>query len=85
MRSNAVLNIGNNDKRYFLWSVLAYLHLCDNDHPNRVPNYKQYFNELNIQKSDFDDGLKCSDVHKFNELNNLSINTFELNFFSRSE
>ena len=29
---------------------------------------------------DFTNGFKCSDVHKFNELNNLSVNKFELNF-----
>ena len=26
-------------------------------------------------------GFKCSDVHRFNELNNSSINIFELNFY----
>ena len=81
LRSNAILNIENNDKFCFLWSILAYLHPCNNNHPNRVSNYKQYFNELNIQDFDFSRGFKCSDVHKFNELNNLSVNIFELNFY----
>ena len=36
---------------------------------------------MNINGFDFTDGFKCSDVHKFNELNNLSINIFELNFY----
>ena len=49
--------------------------------PNKVSNYKQYFNELNINGFDFSYGFKCSDVHRFNELNNLSINKFELNFY----
>ena len=80
LRSNAILNIENNDKYCFLWSILAYLHPCNNNHPNRVSNYKPYFNELNIQDFDFSNGFKCSDVHKFNELNNLSVNKFELNF-----
>ena len=80
LRSNAILNIENNDKYCFLWSILASLHPCINNHPNRVSNYRQYFNELNIQGFDFR-GFKCSDVHKFNELNNLSINVFELNFY----
>ena len=35
----------------------------------------------NIQGFDFTNGFKCSDVHIFNEINDLSINTFELNFF----
>ena len=81
LRSNAILNIENDDKYCFLWSILAYLHPCKNNHPNRVSNYKQYFNELNIQGFDFSRGFKCSDVHKFNESNNLSVNIFELNFY----
>ena len=79
LRSNAILNIENNDKYCFLWSILGYWHPCN--HPNRVSNYRQYFNELNIGGFDFTNGFKCSDVHKFNELNNLSINIFELNFY----
>ena len=81
LRSSAILNVENNDKYCVLWSILASLHPCNNNHPNRVSNYRQYFNELNIQCFDFDNGFKCSDVHKFNELNNLSVNIFELNFY----
>ena len=81
LRSNAILNIENNDKNCFFWSILASLYPCNNSHPNRVSNYKQYFNELNIQGFDFSKGLRCSDVHKFTELNNLSVNIFELNFY----
>ena len=36
---------------------------------------------MNIQGFDFTNGFKCSDVHKFNELNNLSVNIFELVFY----
>ena len=43
LRTNAILNIENNDKYCFLWSILASLHPCDNNHPNRVSNYKRYF------------------------------------------
>ena len=81
LRSNAILNIQNNDKYCFIWSVLASLYPCENDHPNRVSNYKQYFNELNINDFDFTNGFKCSNVHRFNELNNLSVNIYELNFY----
>ena len=42
LRSNAILNIENNDKYCFLWSILAFLHPCNNIHPNRVSNYRQY-------------------------------------------
>ena len=44
-------------------------------------NYKQYFDEINIQGFDFSHGFKCSDVHKFNEYNDLSVNIFEINFY----
>ena len=81
LRSNAILNIENYDKYCFLWSILAWLHPCNNNHPNRVSNYKQCFDELKIQDFDFSNGFRCSDVHKFNELNNLSVNIFELNFY----
>ena len=49
MRSNAIFNIENNDKFCSLWSILAFLHPCNNNHPNGVSNYRQYFNDLNIQ------------------------------------
>ena len=60
---------------------MAYLHPCNNNHPNRVSNYRPYFNELNINGFDFSKGFKCSVVHRFNELNNLSVNIFELTFY----
>ena len=66
LRSNAILNIENKDKYCFIWSKLASLHPCNNNHPNRVSYYRQYFNELNIGRFDFTNGFKCSDVHRFN-------------------
>ena len=81
LRSNAILNIENNDKYCFLWSILASLHPCNNIHPKRVSNYRQNFDELNIEDFDFTNGFRCSDVHKFNELNNLSVKIFELFFY----
>ena len=81
LRSNAILNIQSNDEYCFIWSILASLHPCENDHPNRVNNYVQYFNELNFQKFDFTNGFQCSDVHRFDEINNLSVNIYELNFY----
>ena len=81
MRSNAILNIEKNDKDCFLWSILADLHPCKSNDPNRVSTYKQYFNEINIQGFDFTIGFICSDVHKFEKLNNLSKNIVELNFY----
>ena len=63
LRSNAILNIEKNKKYCFICSILASLHPCNIIHPNRVSNYKQYFNELNIQGFDFSYGFKCNDVH----------------------
>ena len=65
--SSAILNVQNNDKYCFFWSILASLHPCENDHPNRVSSYKQYFNELNFQSFDFTNGFKCKDVHPFKD------------------
>ena len=53
LRSNAILYLENKDKYCFLWSILASLRPCKNDHPNRVSNYSQYFLELNIDGFDF--------------------------------
>ena len=36
LRSNAMLMIEIDDKVYFMWSILASLHTCYNNHPNRV-------------------------------------------------
>ena len=38
LRPSALKIIKNDDKCCFLWSNLAYLHPCETDHPNRVPN-----------------------------------------------
>ena len=81
LRTNDILNVQNNDKYCFVWSILASLHPDENTHPSRRSNYVQYFNELIFQSFDFTNGFKCSDVHKFNELNNLSVNIYELNFY----
>ena len=81
LRTSAILNVQNNDKYCFIWSILASIHPCQNNYPNRINNYVQYFNELNFQGFDFTNGFKCNDVHRFNELNNLSVNIYELNFY----
>ena len=41
LRSNAILNIQNNDKFCFIRSILASLHPCENTHPSRVNKYLQ--------------------------------------------
>ena len=69
LRSNAILSIEKIDKYCFLWSILASLHPCKNDHPSRGKNYRQCFNELNIEGFDFINGFKCRDMHRFEKLN----------------
>ena len=81
LRSNAILIFQNNDKYCFIWSISASLHPCENSNPSRVNNYVQYFNKLNFQNFDFTNGFKCSDVHRFKELINLSVNIYELNSY----
>ena len=78
LRSNALVNIKNDDKYCFIWSIVAGLHPCNNDHHKRV--YKEYFIEMNINGFDFSNGIKCSNMLKFEKLNNLSFNIFELKF-----
>ena len=85
LRTSAILNIQNIDKYCFIWSILASLHACENCHPSRVNNYIQSFNELNFQNFDFSNGFKCNDIHKFDELNNLSVNIYELNFYQNGD
>ena len=77
LRSSAILNFEKGDY-CFIWSILASLHPGKYNHPNRVSNYRQFFSELDIDGFDFTDGFKCSDVHKFEKLNNLSIFLFEI-------
>ena len=38
LRSNAILIFQNVEKYCFLWSILVYLHPCDNSHIKRVKN-----------------------------------------------
>ena len=79
LRSSAIVNIKNDDKYCFIWSILASLYPCENN-PNRVSNYEPYFNKLNIEGFDFTCGFKCSDMYRFEKLNNLSKNIYELGF-----
>ena len=80
LQTNAILNIENIDKYCFILFMLASLHPCNN-HPNRILNFKKYFNEVDIQGFDFTEGFKCSDVHRFNEINKLSFFIFKLVFY----
>ena len=80
LRSAAILDIEIEDEFCFLWSILASLHPCNNNHPNRVSYFRQNYDELNIDGFHFTNGLKCSDVHKIENIKNLSVNIVELSF-----
>ena len=62
LRSSALINIRNDDKYCFLWSILAKLHPCEIN-SNRVTIYRQNFNELNFEGFDFCNGFKSGDIH----------------------
>ena len=77
IRTNSILNIQNKDTYCFLWSILASIHPVDKD-PQRVSKYIPYQNELNITNIDFTNGMRITDIGKFENLNNqLAINIFE--------
>ena len=52
IRSNAILNIQNEDKYCFIWSILAHLYPSFSN-PQRVSNYKHHFDKLKIKGFDF--------------------------------
>ena len=79
LRSSVILNIKNVDKYCFIWSILASLYPCENN-SNIVSSYRKYFNKLNIEGFDFSNGLKCSEMYRFEKLYNLSMNLYEINF-----
>ena len=79
--SSAMVNMENDNTYCFIWSMLASPELCNSSHLNRVSDYRKCFIELNLQVFDFSKEFKCSDVHEFEKLNNLSINLFELGFY----
>ena len=81
MRSNTLLNIEDSDTYCFQWSILDYLLPSENSHPSRVRIYIPFFNEINFGSFDLTNGFKCNDVQKFEKLNDLSINVFELDFY----
>ena len=56
LRCSAILNFKNDDEYCLLWSISAKLHSCEIN-SNRVTNYRQKFDELNIKEFDFTYGF----------------------------
>ena len=73
--STSIVNIQNDDKYCFLWSLLAHKNKIEY-HRERVSNYKKHFHELN--QGDIQFRMKIKDIPTFERLNNLHINVFEL-------
>ena len=71
----------NADNYCFLWSFFSTPSPLENSHPNRVSNYREYFNELKLDGLDFSDGFKISFVSKIEKMNTLAIKIFELQFY----
>ena len=81
LTSSAILKTENYDEYFFLSSILASVCPYKCSFSNRVSNYRQYFDELNLDGFDFTNGFKFSYVHKIENLKNLSINIFDLYFY----
>ena len=73
--NKSIINIKNDDQFCFLWCILA--HLCPvEDHKNRTSSYSIHTNKLILNGLDFP--MKVKDIPKFENLNNLNVNVFEL-------
>ena len=72
---NSNINTENDDQFCFLWCILS--HLCPvEDNKSRTSNYSIHFNKLNLEGLEFP--MKVKDFPKFEKLNNLNVNVFEL-------
>ena len=73
--NKSIINIKNNDQYCFLWCILAQLYPVEN-HKDRISKYIFHLNKLNLKGLEFP--MKVKDIPKFENLNNLNINVFEL-------
>ena len=74
-KKKSIVNIKNEDQFCFLWCILAHLYPVEVN-KNRSSNYEMYIDELNIHGLEFP--MKVKDIPKFENLNNLNVNVFEL-------
>ena len=73
--NKSIINIKNDDQYCFLWCILAHLFPVE-DHKNRTSNYSMNLNKLILNGLEFP--MKIKDIPKFENLNNLNVNVFEL-------
>ena len=71
----SIINIKNDDQFCFLWCILAHLFPVE-DHKNRTSSYSMHVNKLNLEGLEFH--MKVKAFPKFEKLNNLHVNVFEL-------
>ena len=65
-KKTAIINIQNRDEKCFLWCVLRYLYLRDQN-DTRLTDLKKYENSLNTKGINFP--MKLKDISKFDKLN----------------
>ena len=73
--NKSIINIKNDDQFCFLWCILAHLFPVE-DHKNRTSSYSIHTNKLILNGLEFP--MKIKDIPKFENLNNLNVNVFEL-------
>ena len=73
--NKSIINIKNDDQFCFLWCILAHLFPVE-DHKNRTSNYSMHTNNFILNGLEFP--MKIKDIPKFENLNNLNVNVFEL-------
>lgn len=71
--THGVVNILNRDSKCFLWSILAALYPAPY-HPERISNYTEYENELNMKGIEYP--VSLNNIQKFEKQNEISINVF---------
>ena len=79
--NKSIINMNNNDRFCFLWCILAYLYPVE-ENKNRSSNHSMHMNKLNLEGLEFP--MKVKDIHKFENLNKLNVNVFELTNSVRS-
>ena len=73
--NKSIINIKNDDQFCFLWCILAHLFPVE-DHKNRTSSYSMHTNKLILNGLEFP--MKIKDIPKFENLNKLNVNVFEL-------
>ena len=64
MTSSTKSNCENEEIHCFLWSILSNLHPCENRLSKSVSNYTLYFNDSDIDRFEFSNGIRYNYVHR---------------------